>query len=236
MAADALTSAEVIVGYHAYIELISPELLARKRVVATGMTGEVARCERAIAEAKGGANTVVVSSGDAGVYGMAGLVLEMLEARGLAESLEFSVVPGVPAVTAAAALLGAPLMHDFAVVSLSDLLTPWDMIAKRVEAAAGADFVIALYNPRSKRRKDQLEKAVRIIQAHRGDDVPAGLVRRAFRPGCLIQVFPLKKLDFEAVDMLSVLLVGNSQTRLVGNRMLTPRGYAGKYVLQGPDA
>jgi len=236
LAYAALAEAEVIVGYTAYLELVPPELLSGKRLAGTGMTGEVARCERAIAEALSGARVAVVSSGDAGVYGMAGLVLEMLEARGAADAVDFSVVPGVPAVMAAAAILGAPLMHDFAVVSLSDLLTPWEVIERRIEAAAGADFVIALYNPRSKRRKDQLEKAVAAIMAHRGGDVPAGLVRRAFRGDCDARVFPLKKLDFEAVDMLSILLVGNSQTRLVGKRMLTPRGYAGKYALQGQDA
>lgn len=235
MASQVLASAGAVVGYSAYLELVPDEFLAGKEVIGTGMTGEVARCERAIEAALSGLDVAVVSSGDAGVYGMAGLVLEILEARGLAGRLDFSVVPGIPAVTAAAALLGAPLMHDFAVISLSDLLTPWDLIEKRLDAAAGADFVIALYNPRSRRRKSQLERAVSIICGHRGGDVPAGLVRRAFRPGCEVRVFPLKRLDFEAVDMLSILLVGNSQTRIVGQRMLTPRGYAGKYGLGGED-
>ncbi len=235
LASRALAAADAIVGYSAYLELVPGEFLAGKEVIGTGMTGEVARCERAIEAALSGLDVAVVSSGDAGVYGMAGLVLEMLEARNLTERLDFSVVPGIPAVMAAAALLGAPLMHDFAVISLSDLLTPWELIEKRLHAAAGADFVIALYNPRSKRRKSQLERAVSIICDHRSGDVPAGLVRRAYRPNCEVRVFPLKKLDFEAVDMLSILLVGNTQTRIVGQRMLTPRGYAGKYGLDGED-
>lgn len=233
MARSALVRAQAIVGYKGYIELVEPELLATRQVLSTGMTGEVERCGAAIDLAQGGVETVVVSSGDAGVYAMAGLVLELMEARGLLDELELEVVPGIPALCAAAALLGAPLMHDFAVISLSDLLTPWELIEKRLAAAAEADFVVVLYNPRSGRRKDQLPRALELLRAHKPGETPLGLVKRAYRPGQEVIVTTLAGLDPEAVDMQSIVLVGNSATRLAGGRMLTPRGYAGKYGLAG---
>ena len=223
----------MVVGYSTYLDLIPAKLLVGKQVISTGMMGEVARCNAAIDAALEGGDTVVVSSGDAGVYGMAGLVLELLETRGLMGSIEFEVVPGSPAVMGAAALLGAPLTHDFACVSLSDLLTPWELIKKRLDAAAGADFVLALYNPRSKRRSDLLEKALAIISGHRAPQTPVGVVRQAWRVGQSVQVGTLESIDTEAVDMLTIVVVGNSQTRIAGGRMLTPRGYAGKYGLGG---
>jgi len=239
LAKAALLRAQAIVGYKGYIELVEPEVLAGRQVLSTGMTGEVERCNAAIDLACSGVETVVVSSGDAGVYAMAGLVLELVEARNLARELEVEVVPGIPALCAAAALLGAPLMHDFAVISLSDLLTPWEVIERRVVAAAGADFVIVLYNPRSTRRKDHLPKALAAIAAHRSGGTPVGLVKRAFRPGQEVIATSLGGLEPEDVDMQSILVVGNSATRFVaaasGPRMLTPRGYAGKYGLSGKD-
>lgn len=235
LARAALVRAGAIVGYKAYIELVEPEILAGRQVLSTGMTGEVERCNAALDLALSGVETAVVSSGDPGVYAMAGLVLELVEARGLLGGLEVEVVPGIPALSAAAALLGAPLMHDFAVVSLSDLLTPWELIEQRVSAAAGADFVLVLYNPRSGKRKDHLPRALSLISAHRPGTTPAGLVKRAFRPGQEVVATTLAELDPEAVDMQSILIVGNASTRLVpgtkGLRMLTPRGYAGKYGL-----
>ncbi|GAB6124749.1 precorrin-3B C(17)-methyltransferase [Humidesulfovibrio idahonensis] len=233
LARQALLRAHAIVGYKGYIELVEPEILAGRRVLSTGMTGEVERCNAAIDLAASGVETAVVSSGDAGVYAMAGLVLELMEARGLLDVLDLEVVPGIPALCAAAALLGAPLMHDFAVVSLSDLLTPWEVIEKRLAAAAGADFVVVLYNPRSGRRKDQLPKALAVLAAHRSAATPVGLVKRAYRPGQEIIATTLAGLDPEAVDMQSILVVGNAATRMAGDRMLTPRGYAGKYGLSG---
>ena len=239
LARAALLRAQAIVGYKGYIELVEPSVLAGRQVLSTGMTGEVERCNAAIDLACSGVETVVVSSGDAGVYAMAGLVLELVETRALAQTLDVEVVPGIPALCAAAALLGAPLMHDFAVVSLSDLLTPWEVILRRVTAAAGADFVIVLYNPRSVRRKDQLPTALAAIAAHRPGTTPVGLVKRAYRPGQEVIVASLEGLDVDAVDMQSILVVGNSATRLVaaasGPRMLTPRGYAGKYGLLGEE-
>lgn len=232
LARAALVRARAIVGYKGYIELVEPEILAGRQVLSTGMTGEVERCGAAIDLAMQGVETAVVSSGDAGVYAMAGLVLELMEARGLLDALELEVVPGIPALCAAAALLGAPLMHDFAVISLSDLLTPWELIERRLAAAAAADFVVVLYNPRSGRRKDQLPKALAVLAAHRPGGTPVGLVKRAYRPGQEVLVGTLDGLDPEAVDMQSILVVGNSATRLAGGRMLTPRGYAGKYGLE----
>jgi len=195
------------------------------------MMGEVERCTLAIESAIAGNDTVVVSGGDAGVYGMAGLVLELLEARGLHDTLDFRVIPGIPALTGAAALLGAPLTHDFACISLSDLLTPWELIEKRLAAAASADFVLVLYNPRSKRRAGLLARAFEIISAHRCSATPVGMVRQAWRNGQSVELKTLASVDPEAADMLTIVVVGNSQTRLVGTRMLTPRGYSGKYEM-----
>lgn len=236
MARQALLRARAIVGYKGYIGLLEPELLEGRQVLSTGMTGEVERCNAAIDLAVSGVETAVVSSGDAGVYAMAGLVLELLEARGLLGQVDFEVVPGIPALCAAAALLGAPLMHDFAVVSLSDLLTSWEQIERRLAAAAGADFVVVLYNPRSGRRTDQLPRALELLRAHKPGGTPVGLVKRAFRPGQEILATTLDALDPQAVDMQSIVLVGNASTRLVGGRLLTPRGYAGKYALAGGAA
>ncbi|MDR3640346.1 MAG: precorrin-3B C(17)-methyltransferase [Humidesulfovibrio sp.] len=231
LAREALLRAQAIVGYKGYIELLEPDILVGRRVLSTGMTGEVERCNAAIDLALGGVETAVVSSGDAGVYAMAGLVLELLETRGLLDALDLEVVPGIPALCAAAALLGAPLMHDFAVVSLSDLLTPWEVIEKRLAAAAAADFVVVLYNPRSGRRRDQLPKALAVLAGHRPGTTPVGLVKRAYRPGQEVLTATLADFDPEAVDMQSILVIGNAATRMAGGRMLTPRGYAGKYGL-----
>lgn len=233
MARQAIEAARVVVGYGTYLDLVPPELVAGKDVIRTGMTGEVARCEAAVARALAGDDTAVVSGGDAGVYGMAGLVLEILEARGLLDVLEFSVAPGIPALAGAAALLGAPLTHDFASISLSDLLTPWEVIEKRIALAAQADFVLVLYNPRSRRRAGHLARAMELIAAWRGMDTPVGVVRNAYRPGQEAFVTTLSGFDPGAVDMLTIVIVGNASSRIVSGRMLTPRGYGGKYGLSG---
>jgi precorrin-3B C17-methyltransferase len=231
MAAAALAEADMVAGYTAYIELVPPDLLAGKEVAATGMTGEVARCRLALEAAAAGRRVALVSSGDAGVYGMAGLALEMLAAMGLGGQVEFSVVPGIPAVCAAAALLGAPLTHDFAVVSLSDLLTPMETIRRRLDAALGADFVLALYNPRSRRRSGHLALALALAARHRDPQTPVGMVKKAFRPGQEIRVTALAAADPDWADMLTLVVIGNTATRLAAGAMLTPRGYAGKYDL-----
>lgn len=234
----ALNRCPAIVGYGRYLELLDQDMLARKQVVSSGMRQEVDRCEAAVELALSGTDTAVVSSGDPGVYAMAGLVFEILDARGLMNKVECEVVPGIPALMAAAALLGAPLTHDFAAVSLSDLLTPWETIERRLEAAAWGDFVIGIYNPRSKKRNWQLGRALDIIGEHRAGTTPVGVVKRAFRAGQEVLASSLAETDPSCADMETVLVVGNSTTRLAkgasGPRLYTPRGYAGKYSLS-PD-
>ena len=228
-AKKALTDVDVIVGYVTYIKLIEPSLLHGKEIISTGMTDEIRRCKLAIERALDGKNTAVVSSGDAGVYGMAGLVLELIAEKGLADKLEVEVIPGISALSAAAALLGAPLMHDFAVISLSDLMVPWEVIRTRIEASARADFVLVIYNPRSKKRTWQLGQALDIIRKYRREQTPVGIVRNAMREGQSMHVTSLSNLDASRVDMLSILVVGNSRTHISGGKMITPRGYIEKY-------
>ena len=233
-----LAACDTIAGYTTYIDLIRP-LIQGKQVISTGMQKEVDRVEAAIDAALGGRTTAVVSSGDAGIYAMAGLILEIGQKRGLPlkgsaekgnpEALQIEIVPGIPALAAGAALLGAPLTHDFAVVSLSDLLTPWETIARRLAAAAQADFVIVLYNPRSKRRRDHLARACAIVGQHRAPDTPAGVVTGASRANQRVQVTTLAKLPQAAVDMQTIVFIGNSTTFTYYDFMVTPRGYDRKY-------
>jgi adenosylcobyric acid synthase len=222
-AREALEAAQVVVGYKTYLDLISP-LLAGKEVVSSGMLKEVERCNQALAIASQGKSVALVSSGDAGVYGMAGLALELAE--NLPAPPEIVIIPGVSAVQAAAAVLGAPLMHDFAVISLSDLLTPWPVIVKRLQSAAAADFVVALYNPKSKGRTAQIAAARDIMLAGRPAGTPVGIVRNACREGETLVVTTLAEmLDFE-IDMFSIVIIGNSATFVdQKGRMVTPRGY-----------
>ena len=220
-----LKDAQVIAGYRTYMKLIEPAVLEGKETIETGMTDEIRRCQMAIEKVLEGKDTAVVSSGDVGIYGMAGLVLQLLEERKLLGDVNVEVIPGIPALSAAAALLGAPLMHDFAVISLSDLLTPWEVIQSRVEAAAKADFVIVLYNPKSKKRTWQLDQAIEMINKHRNGKTPVGVVRNATREGQVVRITTLSHLDKSEVDMLTILLVGNSQTQIMGEKMVTPRGY-----------
>ncbi len=230
----ALLESDVVLGYRGYMGLIEPALLEGKETVATGMKGEIERCQTAITRTLAGQDAAMVSSGDAGIYGMAGLIYELLGSQGLMDRIEVEVIPGVPALTAAAALLGAPLMHDFAVISLSDLLTPWEVIQARVAAAASADFVIVIYNPKSKQRAWQLLQALEEVRRHRGEQTPIGHVKDAMRPGESIEITSLGRMDASRVDMRSILIIGNSQTRLLNGKMVTPRGYLQKY--QSPTA
>ncbi|WP_243372756.1 cobyric acid synthase [Geotalea sp. SG265] len=222
-AREALATADVIVGYKTYLELIEP-LLEGKEVVSSGMLKEVERCNEALAIACSGKGVALVSSGDAGVYGMAGLALELAE--NLPVPPEIIIIPGVSAVQAAAAVLGAPLMHDFAVISLSDLLTPWPVIQERLAAAAAADFVIALYNPKSKGRTMQIEAARAIVAGVRAAATPVGIVRNACREGEQMVVTTLGEMLDHDIDMFSIVIVGNSATFVdQKGRMVTPRGY-----------
>jgi len=228
-ARQALEWAETIAGYGRYLDLLPPELLQGKKRIASGMTQEIKRCELAIEAAMAGQATVVVSSGDAGVYGMAGLVLELVHHKGLQHELDVEIVPGVPALMAAAALLGAPLVHDFAAISLSDLLTPWERIEQRISLAARADFVLGIYNPRSSRRRWQLPRALELLLQEKPPQTPTGLVRQACREEQEVRVCTLSELDPETVDMLCIIVVGNNATTLLEGRMVTPRGYFQKY-------
>lgn len=232
-ARQAIADSTVIIGYDSYVELVRP-LLCGKQVISTGMMQEVQRCREAISLARSGEHVTLISGGDSGIYGMAGLVLELvdMEVRQNPDilHLDIKIIPGISAVQAAAALLGAPLMHDFAVISLSDLLTPWELIKSRLEAAARADFVVAIYNPRSKSRRNQLEEAQKIILACRSADTPVGIVNNAYRDGEEVTVTTLGEfLDYE-IDMSSIVLIGNASTFVdTAGRIVTPRGYTAKY-------
>lgn len=238
-ALEALTTADVVVGYKMYLGLVA-DLLEGKQVFSSGMRKEIERCQTAIEMALAGHRVALVSSGDAGIYGMAGLVLDLCHARklrlfnelhekGKPSDFTLEVIPGVPAFNAAASLLGAPLMHDFAAISLSDHLTPWDLIERRLAAAASADFVIAIYNPRSRARPDSLQKALDIILQHRPADTAAAVVRSALREGQWACLVTLGTLPVHEVDMQSVILVGNSNSYAWNGWMITPRGYLQKY-------
>ncbi len=220
----AIEAAEIIVGYHTYMSLIK-DLIADKEQVGTGMKQEIERCEKAVELAAEGKNVVVVSSGDPGVYGMAGLVLELVGQLPAEKRPECNIIPGLTAANTAAAILGAPLMHDFAVISLSDLLTPWDLIKKRARMAAEGDFVIALYNPRSRGRATHLNEICDILLEYKDPKTPAGIVRKAGRAGMSYTITDLEHLAGEDVDMQSTVIIGNSRTRVENGRMITPRGY-----------
>lgn len=213
-----------MVGYTGYIELI-PRYASGREVIATGMGGEIRRCEEAIRRAAEGGKVVLVSSGDPGVYGLAGLVYELLEAQGLLDRVPVEVVPGITSALMAAARLGAPLNHDFAVVSLSDYLTPWEVIERRLRMAAQADFVIVLYNPRSRKRPEHLTRAQQVLLEYRDPLTPVGAVRHAGREEERIWLSTLEDLASLPIDMFTTVIVGNSHTWVRGNRMVTPRGY-----------
>ncbi|MFO7753070.1 MAG: precorrin-3B C(17)-methyltransferase [Desulfobacteraceae bacterium] len=235
-----LTSVDAVAGYITYIDLVR-DLIRDKEIIATSMKKEVDRVEKAVATALQGKSCAVVSSGDAGVYAMAGLVFEMCSRKEITlnrpgqnrenSGLTLEVVPGVPALCSAGALLGAPLTHDFAAVSLSDLLTPWEKIEKRIEAAAEADFVIALYNPKSRKRDWQLARARDILLKYRDPDTPAGIVINAMRPDETVLVTTLGGLHEHNVNMLTTVFIGNSATYTYQDFMITPRGYSEKYSL-----
>ena len=233
-----LNSVSTVAGYKTYIDLIYP-LIEGKQIIRTGMTQEVQRVEAAIEAACQGNSCALISSGDPGIYAMAGLVFEICQAKNIAivppgldsdkDALQIEVIPGVPAVCAGASLLGAPLTHDFATISLSDLLTPWELIEKRIEAAARADFVVVLYNPKSKKRTWQLEKAQQILLKYRDRNTPTGIVTSAMRKNQDVQIVALEKLHEADVNMQSTVFIGNSTSCRYIDFMITPRGYAGKY-------
>ena len=222
---DAIEKSDCIVGYKTYIELLG-NLTEGKSVFSNGMREEKIRAAYAIEKAREGRITLVISSGDPGIYGMAGLILEMMDNKDI-ETIPVDIIPGVTAASSCASLLGAPLMNDFAVVSLSDLLTERTLIEKRIKLAAEGDFVIAIYNPKSKKRIDLLEKSRRIILEYRKENTPVGIVREAGREKEMVYFTNLKNLPafYKDIQMGTTLIIGNSGTYIKGKYMITPRGY-----------
>ena len=220
-AAKALASCDVIAGYTVYVDLIR-DYYSDKEFLTTPMTKEEERCRLALETASAGKTTAMVCSGDAGVYGMAGLIFSMGKDY---PQVEVEVIPGVTAALSGAALLGAPLIHDFVLISLSDLLTPWEKIEKRLRCAAQADFVICLYNPSSRKRADYLKKACRIIEEYQSGDTVCGYAANIGREGETYHICTLRKLEDARTDMFTTVFIGNSQTRELKGHMITPRGY-----------
>jgi len=230
----AIADAELVVGYTTNIRLVR-HLLEGKEIIKTGMTEEIERARSAVHRAKEGGKVALISSGDAGVYGMAGLVFQVLKEMGWkrGESPELRIIPGMTALNSCASVVGAPLVHDFCAISLSDLLTPWPVIARRIEAAASADFVVGLYNPASGRRTRQIVEAQAILRRHREGTTPVALVKSAYRKMQHAVLTDLDRfLEYE-IGMLTTVLVGSSQTFVYEGYMVTPRGYTNKYEWDG---
>ncbi len=219
-ALKAIEESDVIVGYNKYIDMIN-DLVKDKEIYSTGMKGEEARCKEALDLCKD-REVALISTGDAGIYGMAGLILE------LRENEEVEIIPGITASSAAGSVIGAPLMHDNCNISLSDLMTPYEDIKKRVKLAAEGDFVISLYNPKSKGRPDYLKECINIIREFRKASTPVAVVRHALREGQSYKLFTIGDFDPEVVDMMSIVIVGNSKSYYKDEKFITPRGYENK--------
>ncbi|MDE2584974.1 MAG: precorrin-3B C(17)-methyltransferase [Betaproteobacteria bacterium] len=226
----AIAEADTIIGYVTYVRLVA-DLIEGKEVIKKSMTEELDRAIEALERAKQGKKVALISSGDAGVYGMAGPTFEVLFQAGWTSDsdIEVEIVPGASALNTCASLVGAPLTHDFCAISLSDLLTPWPTIARRLDAVAYSDFVVALYNPKSGRRTRQIQEAQRIFLRHRDPKTPVAIVKSAFRPKQRLEFTTLDKMADADIGMLSTVLIGNSNTFIKGGLMVTPRGYANKY-------
>ena len=220
-ASQALSKSDVIIGYTVYVDLVK-EHFPGKEFMTTPMKKEVDRCVLAFEEAMNGKTVSMICSGDAGVYGMSGLMYEIGTRY---PEVELEIIPGVTAATGGAAVLGAPLIHDFCLISLSDLLTPWEKIEARLLSASQADFGICLYNPSSKKRHDYLEKACDLMLQYKAPDTVCGIVGNIGREGESMQVMTLEELKKTSVDMFTTVFVGNSQTKEIGGKMVTPRGY-----------
>ena len=222
-ARDAINGCHVIVGYRTYIKLLG-ELVAGKEVISFGMTEEVRRAKCAMKRALQGKRVCLISGGDPGIYGMAGLVLELMDSKNK-KNFRIEIIPAVSSASACASLLGAPLMHDFAVISLSNLLTDDELIKKRVELAARADFIIVFYNPKSKRRTAPLKAAWKILMKYKSPETPVGIVRNAYRNGEEVEITNLKDMQKSEINMFTTIIVGNAGTYVKGGYMITPRGY-----------
>ena len=232
-AKQVLAESDCIVGYTVYLEIL-PESLKSKELISTPMRQEVKRCEMAFEEAMKGKKVSMICSGDAGVYGMASLMYELSDRY---PDVEIEVVPGITAALSGAAVLGAPVNHDFCIISLSDLLTPWEKIEKRLRAATEGDFAIAIYNPSSRKRKDYLQKACDILLEQIEEDRPCGLVRNIGRDNTDSKVLTLKELRDTEVDMFTTVFVGNSESRIINGKLITGRGYKieGNTDIRGND-
>ena len=217
----ALKECDTVIGYTVYVDLVK-EYYQGKEYLSTPMKKEIDRCKMAFEEARKGKKVAMVCSGDAGVYGMAGLMYEVGESY---PEIELEIIPGITAALGGAAVLGAPLTHDFAVISLSDLLTPWETIVERLTDAAEGDFGVSLYNPSSKKRHDYLMKACDIFLEYKSEDTVCGIVQNIDRKGEIFKILTLKKLRDTQVDMFTTVFIGNSQTKVIGNKIVTPRGY-----------
>ena len=222
-AMDAMAQAQILCGYGVYIELVKP-LFPDKPCYVTPMRREIERCRFALEQAQMGRDVAMICSGDAGVYGMAGPILQLASAYPDAEPV---VIPGITAAISGAAVLGAPLMNDFCVISLSDLLTPWETIARRLEAAALGDFTICLYNPASKKRPEHLSRSCKILLEHKSPETVCGWVRNIGRAGESFLVTTLDALQHQTLDMFTTVFIGSRETRNICGRMVTPRGYGG---------
>ncbi|MDR2549721.1 MAG: precorrin-3B C(17)-methyltransferase [Desulfobulbus sp.] len=225
----ALETAEVVVGYRTYLDLVRDCLNPASVVLSSSMMQEIDRCRAALEMAGQGRRVALVCGGDPGIYAMAGLVFEL--ARTTDAAVPIDVIPGIAALNSCAAVLGAPLMHDFAAISLSDLMTPWDLIERRLEAVAPVDFVVVIYNPKSKKRTDQIVRAREIMLAHRSPDTPVGIVSGATRAHETVRLTTLARMLDEDIGMQTTVIVGNSQTFVWRGKMVTPRGYDRKYGL-----
>ena len=221
-ALSALDRADVIIGYTVYLELLGNRF-RDKEFLSTPMKQEVERCRMCFEQAGKGKNTAIICSGDAGIYGMASLMLELASEYGMTDDIE--IIPGITAASSGAAVLGAPLNHDFCVISLSDLLTPWEVIEKRLRAAADGDFAIAIYNPSSRKRHDYLQKACDILMESIPEDRACGYVRNIGREGTEHHVCTIYELRDSKVDMFTTVFIGNSKSFISGDRLVTPRGY-----------
>jgi precorrin-3B C17-methyltransferase len=235
-AKKAIEEAEVVIGYNTYIRLVK-DLIKGKQVFYTGMTEELERARKAVEMAYQGKRVALISSGDVGIYGMAGPALEVLKERGWKRGcgVAVEVVPGVTALSACASVLGAPIVHDFCAISLSNLLTPWEVIVRRIEAAGKADFVIAIYNPKSGRRTRQIVETQKILLKYRRSDTPVGIIKSCMREGQRVVLTTLDDMLNHEIGMLTTILVGNSTTFTYEDLMITPRGYQSKYDLDSLD-
>ena len=220
---EAMGKSDVIVGYKTYTDLVK-EYYPDKEIVSSSMMKEVDRCTDVLKMAKDGKNVALISSGDAGVYGMAGIMLEIAD-----DKIEVEVIPGVTATNAAAAITGAPVMHDYVTISLSNLLTDWELIKKRLELAAQGDFVVSIYNPKSRGRVTQIEEAQKIMLKYKPKMTPVAIVRNAGRENEECVVTTLEDMTKHEIDMLTIVIIGNSNTYVKNGKIITPRGYSKKY-------